>query len=329
MTLLELYKSNFSLQSIILRRAIRMTICLAIASIFTIFMRYSHSFWLPLTVVIIMQPTIGGTLRKGLQRSMGTIIGILLGGLLLWLAEGNLYIQAILLLAAIFTAYYSQAFNQINYGIFVIPLTMMVVLLLASLIPQNIPDMLFERCTDTIAASILVVLLSYFLLPNSTKHEAALAICQVRNTIVELIEAIVEHNISPIQYHQRVLAIIQTNQRIWPEWIYENYFNKTNRVLYQQVVYSSEVCFETLAALKWQLVHATPEKKQTLINLLELTKHEFAKPISDINPVLQNQQYTVQSLPITEQLYFTRLQQAAQKLQMLETKISGMSAYMM
>lgn len=324
MTLSELYKPHVSLQSVILRRGIRIVACLIIASIIASFMHYSHSFWIPLTVVIIIQPTIGGTLRKGLQRSIGTIIGILLGGLLLWLAGDDLYIKAVLLLLAIFIAYYSQAFNQVNYGIFVIPLTMMVVLLLASLIPQNIPDMLVERCTDTVAATMLVVLISYLLLPNSTQHEAISAICQVRHTIAELIDAIIEQNITPLEYHQRVLAVIQTNQRLWPEWIYETYFNRNNRVLYQQVVYNSEICFETLAALKWQLVHAKPEKRQTLVKLLTALKQEFSTQLSASSSTLPKVQFDIKSLPKPEQLYFTRLQQAAKKLVSLETQINNL-----
>lgn len=324
MHLAEFCKSRISLQSIILRRAIRTAICLAIATTIAMFMHYSHSIWLPLTVVIVIQPTIGGTLRKGLQRSMGTLIGILLGGLILLLTGNNLHFNAIFLILAVFIAYYSQAFNQINYGIFVIPLTVIVVLLLSSLIPQNIPEMLIERCADTIAATILVVILTYILLPNSTKSEAALAICQVRHTIAELIQSIAQNDATPIQYHQRVLAVIQTNQRIWPEWIYETYFNHANRNLYQEVVYSSEICFETLAALKWQMVHTTPEKKHTLMALLEALQLEFTDSAADARSTMQKLEFNLQSIPNEEQLYFIQLQQAAQKLRRLELRIAEM-----
>ena len=125
---LLILKQNFTLKSPIFRRSARMAIAMFIAVLIYRLSNVTQGFWVPLTVAIVMQTTTAATLRKGLQRFLGTVIGIMIGILLLHLVHSAWMIDA-LLICFLFLAYALKSFNLVNYGIFVVPLSIMVTLL--------------------------------------------------------------------------------------------------------------------------------------------------------------------------------------------------------
>ena len=83
-----------------------------------------HGFWIPLCVMVVLQPDYGATRARATQRAIGTIAGSLTGSLLLWL-----HLPLWLLLAA--TAGVCWAFTfylKRNYAMAVFYITLLVVL---------------------------------------------------------------------------------------------------------------------------------------------------------------------------------------------------------
>lgn len=167
----RLYK-NINLNSIFMRRALRTAFAVFVSVLVYRYFALLQGFWVPLTVVIVMQATTAATLRKGLQRFLGTMVGILLGSILL-LKIHNVYIIDTLLIVFLFLAYYLKAFNLINYGIFVIPISITVVFLVSTFVPVEAQALIVARLYDTIIGAIIGVVVTLVVFPNSLKKEVS------------------------------------------------------------------------------------------------------------------------------------------------------------
>ena len=84
-----------------------------------------HGYWLPFTMVVVLQPDYGSTRRKAAQRLVGTLAGSILASLMLWLRLPFAAVMA----ATVATSFLFGYFIKRNYGVAVIFITLFVVLL--------------------------------------------------------------------------------------------------------------------------------------------------------------------------------------------------------
>jgi hypothetical protein len=75
-------QSNWTMQSAMLRHALRVTIVGGVDVVVMRLIHINHGFWLPMTSIILLQPYSAGTARKSMQRVTGTIGGGVLAALL-------------------------------------------------------------------------------------------------------------------------------------------------------------------------------------------------------------------------------------------------------
>ena len=85
----------------------------------------AHGYWLPLTVLVVLQPDYGSTRLRAGQRVIGTLAGSLLASILLWLSLP----QAALIAAMGTTMFWFAFFLKRNYGYAVFFITLFVVLI--------------------------------------------------------------------------------------------------------------------------------------------------------------------------------------------------------
>lgn len=123
-----------------------------------------YGYWLPFTVMIVIQPYFGATLKKALDRVLGTILGVITGGLLLMLPV-QLHVQDVLIIVCpIFMVY----FLRTNYSIATFFITVFLVSLFA--IEDGLSlDVIFIRTLCTIGGAALAVIAEFALLPNWDK----------------------------------------------------------------------------------------------------------------------------------------------------------------
>ncbi|MDC0714550.1 FUSC family protein [Stigmatella sp. ncwal1] len=118
-------RDNLSLDSVVLRHALRVGFTTTLAVGLSAHFIQSHGYWVTITVLTIMQPYTGTTFLKGLQRIAGTMVGgILAVAVASWFHEP----QAILVLVFL-TVAISIAVIPLNYGLYTVFLTLTFVLL--------------------------------------------------------------------------------------------------------------------------------------------------------------------------------------------------------
>lgn len=159
----QIFKDNLSLQSSVCRHALRMAIVLSgTYFLFNVF-NYSSftTYWILLTILVILKPGFGLTKERNLQRLIGTIIGGIIGGIIL-ITVPDVTIRFAILIFFFLIAYSLFRINYIMAVIFMTPY----VLIMLSFSGVNTLEMAKERILDTFIGGSIAFLSSYIVFPN-------------------------------------------------------------------------------------------------------------------------------------------------------------------
>jgi uncharacterized membrane protein YccC len=119
-----------------------------------------HGYWLPFTMVVVLQPDYGATRRKATQRLLGTFGGSVLASALLWLHPP----LAVVMVATAATAFFFGYYLKRDYGVAVIFITLFIVLLTEANGPVTIA-LTAERLGITVAGGALALLAALMFWP--------------------------------------------------------------------------------------------------------------------------------------------------------------------
>jgi uncharacterized membrane protein (TIGR01666 family) len=157
----KVLRNNLTFESSAFRHALRMTItCGAGYIIAKLLLHGHHSYWILMTIIIILKPAFSLTKQKNKDRLLGTIAGGILGLLLLYFFKDKM----ILFILLVFFMLGTYTFKTLNYVVMVIFLTPYV-LILFHFLGIGALNVAGERLLDTTVGSLLSALASYFLFP--------------------------------------------------------------------------------------------------------------------------------------------------------------------
>ncbi len=152
---------NFSLKSTIFRHSVRLTIALLVAYLLGYFLEIQNTYWILLTVIVIMRPSYGLTKERSKDRILGTLIGALIAvGIVL--VTQNVIVYAVLAYISLIFAF---SLIQQNYKSAAALVTISIIFVY-SLINPNAFEVIQYRVLDTIIGSIIAVVANYLILPS-------------------------------------------------------------------------------------------------------------------------------------------------------------------
>ncbi len=141
---------------------VRLTLCMTVAGAVTMLTAIDRSYWVMLTVAIVLKPDFGSVFARAIQRGLGTVVGAVLGAIIvIVLPDGPPTLAAIGVLAAL-TVYGKQR----NWGMmstFQAPL----VVLLIDLQTHAGWRLAETRLLDTLIGCAIVLLLGYLPWPTT------------------------------------------------------------------------------------------------------------------------------------------------------------------
>jgi len=114
--------------------AIRLALCMSVGEIARQHLPIQRSYWVLLTVAIVLKPDFGSVFARGVQRTVGTVIGVLLGALVLTVVPHNGWMLLPMAAVAGALAWAQRA----NYGLYVVFLTPLVLILLDFTVPGGL-----------------------------------------------------------------------------------------------------------------------------------------------------------------------------------------------
>lgn len=156
------FKNNLTMESSIFRHSLRVMITCGVGFIISkLISTGHHSYWILMTIIIILKPGFSLTKERNFDRLIGTIGGGIIGLLIIGFVKDPYILVGFIVISMLGT----YTFVRLNYIVMVIFLTPYV-LILFHLIGLGAVDIASERLADTAIASLLAFLASYFLFPH-------------------------------------------------------------------------------------------------------------------------------------------------------------------
>lgn len=154
---LALIKESLSIHSPVFRFSLRLAIACLFGYLLTfVFNLGNYSYWILLTIVVVMKPAFSITKKRNIERLGGTLAGVAIGLLILWLINDASVqlILSVILLIGFFT------FIRLNYTLSVMFLTTMVVLCL-NIYGGHHNGFITERLYDTLIGCAIAYAAAY------------------------------------------------------------------------------------------------------------------------------------------------------------------------
>jgi hypothetical protein len=165
----------------------RLMLCMGVAAVLSEILPLQRSYWVMLTVAIVLKPDFGSVFARALQRGIGTVLGVVLGAVILAVVPSG----APLLVPMAVLAFLLPWGITRNYGLFATFLTPLVVILIDTL--EHTGWRLAEyRLLDTLLGCAVVLLLGYAPWPNSWHAELLPELAGVLSAVAEYLHAVTE-----------------------------------------------------------------------------------------------------------------------------------------
>ncbi|SDJ17377.1 FUSC family protein [Salimicrobium halophilum] len=152
------------------KKAIQALIAGSIAIVVGHWISPIQPYWVILTTFIVQigTDTVGRTYLKGLERSIGTVIGAIFGFGLATAVSGYAILELILIFFVIFCAFYMLS---VSYTIMSVFITMLIAFMYDLILGGITYELLAARVIDTIAGAIIALTVVSFIYPTKTMNK--------------------------------------------------------------------------------------------------------------------------------------------------------------
>jgi uncharacterized membrane protein YccC len=158
--LIEFVREMFNIDSQQFKYALRVAIGLTIAVFIFKFFNIDHGHWIALTMIIVIQPYYGATRKKGIERTIGTVAGIVLGGVVMLLPLPQQAFVGLLVVISFLVAYFLR--NNYKVGVFFVTVMMVVMMQISK---QGSWELIGWRLLSTLVGAFLAIVASYAFWP--------------------------------------------------------------------------------------------------------------------------------------------------------------------
>ncbi|MBN8720533.1 MAG: FUSC family protein [Sediminibacterium magnilacihabitans] len=157
----KMLRDNLSFRSNIFRHSLRITTSAVFAYLVAQFLPVGHSYWILLTVIVILKPAYSLSKKRNVERLTGTILGALIGLAFLYLVKDKTAIVIVLAFAMIGT----YSFMRRKYMVSVTMMTFYLLLMFHLLDPKDFAVIFTDRIIDTLIGSAIAFIFGYLLQP--------------------------------------------------------------------------------------------------------------------------------------------------------------------
>ncbi len=194
-------RANFTMRSVAFRHALRCAACLSLTLLVSRLWQLPHGYWLPMTAAIVLRPDFAATFNFGLLRVVGTVLGLLLTTVLLYVTPDAPWAHLALMgLLCVAFRYLASA----HYGIAVATLTGTVVILL-SFEGVGSGAAVMDRVINTVLGSGMA-LLAYVVWPTWERSRARAALSAMLAAYADYLAALAQPRQRDVHRETRTAA---------------------------------------------------------------------------------------------------------------------------
>jgi uncharacterized membrane protein YccC len=185
-------RANLNLKSAACRHAVRLAACVALGDALGRGLDWRRSYWLPMTIAIVLKPDFTATVSRGVLRLAGTFAGLVFATALFHVLPAARSAQVAAIAALMFVL---RCFGSANYGILVTAVTALVVFLIA--MTGTAPKEVMAARGLTTAAGGAIALLAYWLWPTWERTQISEAMAQMLDAYRHYFRAVREAYVQP------------------------------------------------------------------------------------------------------------------------------------
>ncbi len=167
-------RANLSLDSSACRHAIRLTLCIVIGTAIANAFSLQRSYWLAMTIALVLKPDFGSTFSRGVLRLAGTYVGLVLATVLFHFISPALPVRVLCIGILVFA---QRSVGRANYGILVVAISAVVVFMLSLTgIPPK--DVVAARALNTTIGGALALAI-YWVWPTRERTQVPQALASM------------------------------------------------------------------------------------------------------------------------------------------------------
>jgi uncharacterized membrane protein YgaE (UPF0421/DUF939 family) len=151
----------FNFDTLTTRYALRTTAAATVALFIDKWFAIDHGYWIPFTAMIVTQPYFGATMKKALERVVGTVLGGLVGGLFLRVHAGLYLTELMLFISFIMMVYYIR--KQYAVAAFFITISLVILFNMEATLS---PQLIVTRALSTVGGAALAIIAGFALQPH-------------------------------------------------------------------------------------------------------------------------------------------------------------------
>ena len=158
-------RANLTFESAAFRHAVRLAACVALGASIGRAVSWHRTYWLPMTVAIVLKPDFTATFSRGVLRVAGTLTGLAFATLLFHIVSTTALTQIVLIALLTFLL---RSLGAANYGILTAAVSALVVLLIG-LTGVSAKEVIAARAVNSVSGGALA-LLAYWLWPTWERY---------------------------------------------------------------------------------------------------------------------------------------------------------------
>lgn len=183
---IDFLKSLVRFNSEQFKYALRVSVALCVGVFIFKYFKIDHGYWIPLTLMIVIQPYYGATRRKGIERIGGTLGGVIVGGLIMLLPLPHQAFVVLLVVVSFFVAYFLR--NNYKVGVFFVTVMMVVLMQISQ---RGTVELIAWRILSTLIGAFLAFGAGYAFWPVWEKERfpklMAEALLQSKNYLLRVL----------------------------------------------------------------------------------------------------------------------------------------------
>src|SRR5215469_15005729 len=178
-------EANLSLHSTVFRHALRLAVCVGVGDALGRALSVQRTYWVPMTIAIVLKPDFTATSSRGVLRLSGTFAGLVFATALFHFVHTGIATDIALMGVLMFLM---RWVGPANYGIFVAALSAMVVLLIAvtGIAPR---DVIAARAINTLIGGI-VAMIAYAVWPSWERTQTGAVLADMLDAYRDYLAAV-------------------------------------------------------------------------------------------------------------------------------------------
>jgi uncharacterized membrane protein YccC len=260
---------------------VRLVLCMTVAEVLREVLPLPRSYWLVLTAAIVLKPDFGSVFIRAVQRALGTLVGVVLGAVLIAAVPHGAWLLPFMAVAAALL----PVGQTRNFGMVAVFLTPLAVLLIDFGAPTSSPGIVLVRLLDTLAGCAVVLVVGYLLWPETWRVHLGPRISDAVDDLAGYVRVAFEPDkATRSRGRRRTYRSLSDVRTLFQQQLAEPPPVSTRAAAWWPVIVQLERAADAVTEAAIRATHGAPPPSRDGLNLLVADLRELATALRERRP---------------------------------------------